>query len=234
MEVHRLAQANRSNRGGNKRGSARLKPGVKKEQIIEVATDYFGQYGYEDTKWADVASAVDIGSTALYHYFESKQHCLFEIMARSIADFRGRFDQIVAAHEDWTEALVAVLVEGFALSDRDVLRLRVLTAEHGRVAVHRALPREEAARADVRALKRDLEFAWGAFFARGMQQNLIPENDPQLLARAVLGLYNSVWQWYRPGGTLKLEQVAEFFVSRELALIGCDPSLAARRLAAAS
>jgi AcrR family transcriptional regulator len=229
-----VAQLNRGDKSRGRRGSARLKPGVKKEQIIDVATDYFGRYGYEDTKWADVASAVDIGSTALYHYFESKQHCLFEIMARAIADFRERFDRIVAAHDDWTEALVAVLESGFDLTDQDVLKLRVLTAEHGRVAVHRALPREEAARANVRALKRDLEFAWGAFFARGMQQNVILETDPQLLARAVLGLYNSVWQWYRPGGTLKLSDVKRFYVHRELAVIGCDPDVVAPRVAAAS
>src|SRR6266850_1499676 len=89
IEEHRVAQVNRGDRSGGRRGSPRLKPGVKKEQIIEVATDYFGRYGYEDTKWADVASAVDIGSTALYHYFESKQHCLFEIMAKTVADYRA-------------------------------------------------------------------------------------------------------------------------------------------------
>jgi AcrR family transcriptional regulator len=228
-----VAQLNRD-RSRGRRGSARLKPGVKKEQIIDVATDYFGRYGYEDTKWADVASAVDIGSTALYHYFESKQHCLFEIMGRAIADFHERFDRIVATHDNWTEALVAVLESGFDLTEQDVLKLRVLTAEHGRVAVHRALPREEAARANVLALKRDLEFAWGAFFARGMQQGVIPETDPQLLARAVLGLYNSVWQWYRPGGTLKLSDIKRFYVGRELAVIGCDPDVVAPRVAAAS
>ena len=54
---------------------------------MDVATEYFGRHGYEDTKWADVAAAVGIGSTALYHYFESKQHCLFEIMAQAVADF---------------------------------------------------------------------------------------------------------------------------------------------------
>ena len=67
--------------------------------------------GYEETKWADIAAAVDIGSTALYHYFESKQHCLFEIMAKAVADFRERFDRITAAHDDWTDALIAVLQE---------------------------------------------------------------------------------------------------------------------------
>ena len=219
-----MAQANRSVRIPAR--PARLKPGVKREQIIEVATEHFGRFGYEDTKWADVAAAVDIGSTALYHYFESKQHCLFEIMGRAVREFRERFDRIVASNDDWEEALVAVLVAGFNLSDEDVLKLRVLTVEHGRVAVPRPLPREEAARVDVRTLKRDLEFAYGTFFARGMQQGLIPESDPQLLARAVIGLYNSVWQWFRPGGTLDLADVGRFYVSRELAILGADPTLA--------
>ena len=62
-----------------------------------------------------------------------------------------------------------------------------------------------------------------------MQQGLIPENDPQLLARAVLGLYNSVWQWFRPGGTVALADVGRFYVERELAIIGADPALVADR-----
>src|ERR687898_676295 len=99
--------------GGPRRRPPRQKPGVKKEQILEVAIDYFGRYGYEETKWADVAAAVDIGSTALYHYFESKQHCLFEIMAKTVSDYRERFDRITGAHTDWEDALVGVLVDGF-------------------------------------------------------------------------------------------------------------------------
>ena len=84
-------------RSPGRRRPPRQKPGVKKEQILDVAIDYFGRYGYEETKWADVAAAVGIGSTALYHYFESKQHCLFEIMAQAVSDYRERFDRIAAA-----------------------------------------------------------------------------------------------------------------------------------------
>jgi len=212
----------------------RLKPGVKKDQILEVAIDSFGRYGYEDTKWADVAAAVDIGSTALYHYFESKQHCLYEIMAKTVADFRERFDRITAAHGDWNEALVALLVDAFDLTEQEVLRQRVMVAEFGRVGIQRTLPREEAARSSARAQTRELEFAWGTFLARGMQQGLLPESDPRLLTRAVLGLYNSVWHWYRPGGTLTLADVGEFFVSRQLAILGCSPDLASGRFAKAA
>jgi AcrR family transcriptional regulator len=199
---------------------------VKREQILDVAVDYFGRYGYEETKWADVAAAVDIGSTALYHYFESKQHCLFEIMAKTVGDYRARFDRIVAENDDWNEALVALLVDSFDITEQQVLRQRVMVAEFGRIGVQRSLPREEAARASARAQTRDLEFAWGTFLARGMQQGVLPESDPRLLTRAVLGLYNSVWHWYRPGGTLTLAEVGKFYVGRQLAILGCSPDLA--------
>jgi AcrR family transcriptional regulator len=217
---------NKTPAGGARRRPPRQKPGVKKEQILDVAIDSFGRYGYEETKWADVAAAVEIGSTALYHYFESKQHCLFEIMAKTVSEYRGRFDRIVAENDDWTEALLTLLVDAFDISDQQVMRQRVMVAEFGRIATPRSLPREEAARASARAQTRDLEFAWGTFLARGMQQGLLPENDPRLLTRAVLGLYNSVWHWYRPGGTLQLREVGRFFVSRQLAILGCDPDLA--------
>jgi TetR/AcrR family transcriptional regulator, cholesterol catabolism regulator len=222
----RVAQPNRDELPAGRSRSPRLKPGVKKEQILEVATDYFGRHGYDETKWADVAAAVDIGSTALYHYFESKQHCLYEIMGLTLVEFHQRFDRIVAAHDDWTEALLGVLTDAFDLSEREVLRQRILVAQLGRLRARRGLPREEAARAAARARVRELEFSWGTFLARGMQQGLIPESNPRLLTRAVLGLYNSVWYWYRPGDTLTLGEVGRFVVTRQLAVLGCSPAVA--------
>jgi hypothetical protein len=59
-----------------------------------------------------------------------------------------------------------------------------------------------------------------------MEQGLLPEADPRLLTRAVLGLNNSVWHWYRPRGSARLEEIADFFVRRQLAVLGLDPDLA--------
>ena len=202
------------------------KPGVKRERIMDVATEYFGQRGYEDTKWADIAAAVGIGSTALYHYFESKQHCLYEIMAESVTNSRDRFEQVTSSYDDWTDALVAVLLDSFDLDERDILRHRVTVAELGRIGTHRTLPREEAARSQALATIRDLEFAWGMFLSRGMEQGVVPDSDPRLLTRALLGLHNSVWHWFRPGGTLTVQEVGRFIVARQLALLGCPPDLA--------
>jgi AcrR family transcriptional regulator len=222
-----MAQANKAPKAARR---PRSKPGVKREEILRVAIEAFGRNGYEDAKWADVASAVGIGPTALYHYFESKQHCLYEIMGLAVADFQARFDRITSTHEDWNEALIELLTDAFELTEHEVLRNRVLVAEQGLIGIHRTAPREEASRSAARTRTRDLEFAWGTFLARGMQQGQIPESDPQLLSRAVLGLYNSVWHWYRPGGTLELRDVGAFFIRRQLAVLGADSELAAGKL----
>jgi AcrR family transcriptional regulator len=216
----------RATRAGNRTKQPRTSSRSKREDILATATEYFGQHGYEDTKWADVAEAVGIGSTALYHYFESKQHCLYVIMADALESFRNDFERITSEHDDYLEALVAVLRSGFDLTEREVLRNRVLVAEQGLVGIRRASPREEEARQLARERTRDLELAWATYLARGMEQGLLPESDPRLLTRAFLGLYNSVWHWYRPRGALPLTEVADFFIRRQLVVIGLPAEVA--------
>jgi AcrR family transcriptional regulator len=199
----------------------------KREAILAAATEYFGRHGYEHSKWADIAEAVGIGSTALYHYFESKLHCLYEIQAQAVQADREKFDRIVAEHADFADALKAVLDAAFDLTELEVLRNRVLVAEQALVGLHRTSAREEEARQLARAHMRDLEFAWATFLTRGMEQGAIPQADPRLLARAILGLYNSVWHWYRPRGNLSLEEVGEFFVGRCLTVAGLPAAAAA-------
>jgi TetR/AcrR family transcriptional regulator, cholesterol catabolism regulator len=213
---------------GNQRTSSRS----KREQILTVATAYFGEHGYEDTKWADVAAAVGIGSTALYHYFESKLHCLYVIMAEALASFQEDFERITAENGDYLDALVEVLRSGYDLTEQEVLRNRLLVAEQGLVGIPRQSRREEEARELARARTRDLEFAWATFLVRGMEQGHVPDADARLLTRAVLGLYNSIWHWYRPRGTMGLEEVADFFIRRQLAVLSLPPRLADRKVKA--
>src|SRR3954452_23624672 len=212
----------------------------KRDDILYAAIEYFGQHGYEHTKWADIAKEVGIGSTAPHHYFESSLHCLYEIQALAVQADRAKFEQAIAEHDDFTEALKAVLNSAFELSDHEVLRNRVLVAEQSLAGLHRTSAREEESRQLGRSQMRDLEFAWATFLTRGMEQGAIPQADPRLLARAILGLYNSVWHWYRPrGGSLSIDQVRDFFVARCLAAAAlpaeppAKPKPAAKRKSAA-
>jgi AcrR family transcriptional regulator len=220
-------------RSGAKQRGERRHEGAKRAEILDAATDRFGRDGYEDTKWADIAADVGVGPTALYHYFESKQHCLFVIMDQAIEDFHLRFERLASEPPAHLDALCAILVDCFRLSDRDIQRNRVLVAEQGLLASQRESPREEQARQAVRERTRDLEFAWATFLARAMEQGAIPDGDARLLTRAILGLYNSIWHWYRPNGAVALNRAAEFYVARILALVGVDPDTAQTMLLAA-
>src|SRR5215212_2165316 len=195
--------------------------GTKRGEIVATATERFGRDGYEDTRWADIAADVGVGPTALYHYFESKQHCLYVIMDEAIEGFRSRFEELTANGDETLERLVAVMDACFRV------------AEQGLLSARSGSPREEQARQAARARTRDLEFAWASFLSRAMQQGAIPKNDPRLLTRAILGLYNSIWHWYRPNGIVALNRVAEFFTDRSLALIGVAPEALGRPRAAA-
>jgi AcrR family transcriptional regulator len=208
--------------------SPRAAVGSKGERILAVAAERFAHDGYEDTKWADIAAAVGVGTTGLYHYFESKEHCLFTIMAQVLADHVVRFERITDRGGDFADTLVEALYDRFDVSDADVQRNRLLVAEQSLLHIPHPSPRGEAARQAAQARSRDLEFLWGAFLSRGMQQGVIADHPPRLLTRAVLGLTNGVWHWYRPGGRRSLDHVADIYVRRTLAMLDLPPELAVR------
>jgi hypothetical protein len=66
----------------------------KRTAILDAAVDAFGEHGYEATKWSLVAEQVGIGQTALYHYFESKVHCLLTIMRTELSRSHGQFLEV--------------------------------------------------------------------------------------------------------------------------------------------
>ena len=210
--------------GRRSRSSSRTRiDGARRAEILDAAIERFGQNGYENTKWSEIADDVGIGPTALYHYFDSKQHCLYVILDEALKEMRERFDTITGENPDPREALRALCSDCFVLSDRDVLRNRVLVAEQVLLSGEGSSDREEQARQAGRDETRALEIAWSEFLGGAMEQGVISHRDPRMLARAVLGLYNSVWQWYRPNQTLALPAIADFFVARMLAVAGVLP-----------
>ena len=197
--------------------------GARRTEILNAAINRFGRNGYENTKWAYIADDVGIGPTALYHYFDSKQHCLYVILDEALSELHKRFDGITAAHDDPRDALRALCADCFDLSERDVMRNRVLVAEQVLLSGDSSSHREEQARLAGREKTRGLELAWTRFLASAMDQGAIPERDARMLARALLGLYNSIWHWYRPDQTLLMPTIAEFFGARMLAVAGVPP-----------
>lgn len=196
-------------------------PRSKRAAILAAAVTQFGEVGYEATKWSEVAQSVGIGQTALYHYFESKAHCLLTIMRLGLWQADEQFQAAVENAGTPAEALGAAVRSAYDLSDSEALQSRILQANIALLAAPRQSGREEAERTGCRDLVARVEGNWVALLERGMAAGDFPRRDPLILARAILGLIVSVWRWYRPGGPLSLAQVADFITGCCLRM-ACD------------
>lgn len=187
------------------RESSRSKRGV----ILETAIDRFGDVGFEYTKWATIADQVGIGQTALYHYFESKAHCLLTIMRMELDESLERFRAAVDGVDDPAEALRRAVAGAYVGTARDALQRRILQNHMDMLATPRQSEKEEIERLRSRELVQSIEDEWAALMARGSAAGAFVDEDPRTLARFVLALVISVWRWYRPGGPQSLEEITQ-------------------------
>ena len=195
-------------------------PRSKRVLILTAAIDSFGQHGYEHTKWARIADQVGIGHTALYHYFESKAHCLLTIMSMELNRSLERFREVTAAAPGAREALEVAIVAAYDVTPREVSQMRILQGHMHLLATPRPSEKEEAERQRSLELVREIECEWTALLQRGMKAQEFPERDPHAIATAVLAMIVSVWRWYRPGGGMALDEVRELISGACLRVIG--------------
>ena len=179
----------------------------KRTAIVAAAVDRFGSDGYEHTKWAAIADDVGIGQTALYHYFESKAHCLLTIMRLELTQSLARFQEVTSSIEDPAEALAQAVRSAYEGTARDALQRRILQNHLDLLSTARPSEKEEQERLRSRALVRDIEKAWTDLIRRGVDSGAFADRDVELSARMALALVVGVWRWYRPGGPHTLEEI---------------------------
>lgn len=201
-------------------GQAKEGPRSKRAMILDAAIDNFGEVGFEHTKWATIAGQVGIGQTALYHYFESKSHCLLTIMSSELERSLERARKAAVKHETPDAKLAAAIASAFEVTPREALQARILLSHQDLLVTPRPSEREEGERQRARELVREIEHEWATLLRRGMDEGIFPERDERVMVRLVLGLVNSVWRWYRPQGPRTLEEVSATVVDACLRVVG--------------
>jgi len=195
-------------------------PRSKRAVILSAAIDSFGQDGYEHTKWAKIADEVGIGQTALYHYFESKAHCLLTIMSLELGRSLERFREVTADVPEADKALQLAISAAYDVTPREVLQMRILQNHMDLLATPRPSEKEEAERQKARERVREIESEWTELLERGMASGTFPERDAHALATVVLAMVVSVWRWYRPGGRMTLDEVRDLISETCLRAVG--------------
>jgi AcrR family transcriptional regulator len=179
----------------------------KRDMILRVAAEEFGRHGFDATKWARIAEPAGIGNTALYHYFESKTHCLFTLLQESYTGWYEQWRGCLAGTGDPVEEILAAVAVTFRCTEAEAVKHRLLLHEQSKLSTLQSTGRTKIAQAETLAVARRIEKMWISYLGEAMAAGSIPEQDPGVLAHAVIGLLQSVWGWYRPTGRQKLSDL---------------------------
>lgn len=150
----------------------------RRRQIIEVATRLFAEKGYHPTSVADVVDAVGVGKGVFYWYFSSKEALLTEILRTGQSDRRRHQRDAIVGVDDPVEQMAVGIRAGmeWMAAHRDLVTLIRFAATEERFAP--GIRKGEAVAAG------DAAAPLRAAIAEGR----IPEGDPDLMARAVVGV----------------------------------------------
>ena len=186
----------------------RGRPGHSLESLLDAAVEVFIERGYDAASMDDVAARLGVTKSAIYHHVPSKVDLLRLALDRAL------------------DALFAVTTEPGAATGPAIARLehvvrssvRVLTEELPFVTlllrVRGNSPVEQA------ALQRRREFdriVTDLVRAAEDEGDVRPDVDPAVTSRLLFGTVNSLTEWYRPGGGLSADALADALVTTTFA-----------------
>src|SRR6476619_2819858 len=90
--------------------AAQQRLGTRRARMCRTAAQIFRDRGYDATSVSDVARALGLTKAGLYHYFDSKEALLFEIISYGLERVRDDVVLPVLAIRDPEERLRQILL----------------------------------------------------------------------------------------------------------------------------
>lgn len=181
------------------------------DDILATAANLFSYRGYHAVGIRELAEAVGLSASTIYHYYGTKQDILYEIVSRFLASFSER---LVSGLRDETQPprrrLEWAVTEHVTLT---VTRREELLVGH---PVLNAL--EPGQRARIQGLRRAYRDAVRDVIAEGVAAGEFGVADPMLCAMAMLDMLDGIRVWYHDDGGLPLDALAAHYRRYALAL----------------
>ncbi len=178
----------------------RGRPGYDQQSVLAVAVTAFNRYGYEATSMGMLAEELGISKSAIYHHVPSKGDLLRLALDHALGglesileDSRASTGAADARLEFVLRGTIGVLTERLPFVTL-LLRLRGNTEiEREALDRRRTFDREVAALVD----------------AARQEGSIRGDIDPRITTRFIFGTINSIVEWYRPGGPLTAQKLAD-------------------------
>lgn len=169
----------------------RGRPGYDVDRIVGVATAVFTDRGYDATTMTDLATALGLTKSAIYHHVSGKQ----ELLARALARALDALDVVVAharsSHSPALTTLQEAVRGAVAALIAELPSVTLLLRVRGNSDVERA----------ALARRRAIDGAIAEIVAQAQRDgDLRPDIQPLLVARLIFGTVNSLVEWYPRSG----------------------------------
>jgi AcrR family transcriptional regulator len=171
----------------------RGRPGHDQDAVLTAAVRLFNERGYDATSMYDIAVSLGITKSSVYHHISGKEQLLQMAMDQALDGLFEAADEVrdlelpaLDRLERLIQLCVIVLAERFEF-------VTVLLRVRGNTEVEQhALARRREFDAIVTDLVKQAQAEGG----------VRPDVDPATAARLLLGMVNSLTEWYkpRPGG----------------------------------
>ena len=177
---------------------------TQRDQILELAAAKFAQTSYPSTSMSDLAAASGTSKARLYHYYESKEAILFDLLDR----YTKRLMLIIAEVEGASQRRNLDERESFA----ELIRAFLVEYETSR-SRHVALLNDvkylvDAQREIILNRQRDVVAAFTRQLARAYPDRVTADNQTAL-TMMVFGMINWTFTWLKPGGRMGYRDFAE-------------------------
>ncbi|WP_369135214.1 TetR/AcrR family transcriptional regulator [Modestobacter sp. I12A-02662] len=182
----------------------RGRPGHSVESLLGVAVAVFNERGYEATSMDELAVRLGVTKSAIYHHVPSKVELLRLALDRAL------------------DALFAVTEHPAATAGRAIDRLEhVVRASIGVLAAElpyvtlllRVRGNSEVERSALQRRREFDRFVTALVRAAEHEGDVRPDVDPAVTSRLLFGTVNSLTEWYRPGGGLSADDLADSVVT---------------------
>jgi AcrR family transcriptional regulator len=178
-------------------------------ELHRVATRLFRERGFHATSMQDLAEALGMNRGSLYHYIESKDDLLWTIVSGALENLSAIVQPILEDDAPGGDRLRRAIAAhlAFAAEQRDELSLI-------QIELRSLAPEQRAAIIE----RRDAyERLWRGAIEAAIDEGALRPTDVRLAGIAILSACNWFTQWYRPAGSMSVDQIAAAFADLFLA-----------------
>jgi AcrR family transcriptional regulator len=173
----------------------------RREELLRVSAKLFREKGFDGTSIRDISSAAGMHSGSPFYHFKTKQDILVAVMEQGLAEGLRKSEEVMALPLPPEQKLTGliraqlgtILEEGSDFIPVLLYDWRSLNSANRRRIV---------------ALKDRYDALWQQVID-DLQQSGHMSGDTQLVRLLILGAVNWTGTWYRAGGRLSLDEVAE-------------------------